>query len=106
MKKYIASNGFKFKGDYDDMTDKQFYLSSAAYADGENSTYGNLVLDMQETYVLFLKHFEPTTFKTKLESIINDANTDGLCATLGNAIEVDRQENGYMITMNFITRGD
>ncbi|MEE8589648.1 MAG: hypothetical protein V3S80_09940 [Sulfurimonadaceae bacterium] len=106
MKKYIASNGFKFKGDYNDMTDKQFYLSSAAYADGENSTYGNLVLDMQETYVLFLKHFEPTTFKTKLESIINDANADGLCATLGNAIEVDRQENGYMITMNFITRGD
>ena len=106
MKKYIAANGFKYKGDYNDMTDKQFYLSSAAYADGENSTYGNLVLDMQETYVLFLKHFEPTTFKTKLESIINDANTDGLCATLGNAIEVDRQENGYMITMNFITRGD
>ncbi len=106
MKKYIAANGFKFKGDYNDMTDKQFYLSSAAYADGEHSTYSNLVLDMQETYVIFLKHFEPTTFKTKLESIINDANTDGLCATLGNAIEVDRQENGYMITMNFITRGD
>ncbi len=106
MKKYIASNGFKFKGDYNDMTDKQFYLSNASYADGEHSTYSNLVLDMQETYVLFLKHFEPTTFKTKLESIINDANTDGLCATLGNAIEVDRQENGYMITMNFITRGD
>ncbi len=105
MKKYIAANGYKFKGDYDDMTDKQFMLSNAAYADGESSKLGNLVLDMQETYVLFLKHFDTTTFKGKLESIINDANSDGLCATLGNNIEVERQENGYMITMNFIIRG-
>ena len=106
MKKYIAAQGYKFKGDYDDMTDKQFMLSNAAYADGEYSKLGSLVLDMQETYVLFLKHFEPTPFKNKLESIINDANSDGLCTTLGNAIEVERQENGYMITMNFITRGE
>lgn len=106
MKKYIASQGYKFKGDYDDMTDKQFYLSNAAYADSENSTLKNLVLDMQETYVLFLKHFDTSSFKTKLQNIINGANADGLCATLGNAIEVERQENGYMITMNFIIRGD
>ncbi len=106
MKKHIASQGYKFKSDYDDMTDKQFMLSNAAYADGESSKLGSLVLDMQETYVLFLKHFEPTTFKSKLENIINGANSDGLCATLGNNIEVERQENGYMITMNFITRGD
>ena len=106
MKKYISANGFKYKSDANDMTDKQFYLVSAAYADSENSKMGGLVLDMQETYVLFLKSFTASTFKTKLESIINDANSDGLCATLGNAIEVEKQENGYMITMNFITRGD
>ena len=106
MKKYISAQGYKFKGDYNDMTDKQFMLSNAAYADSESSIYGNLLLDTQETYVLFLKHFEPNDFKTKLQSIINDANADGLCATLGNAIEVERQENGYMITMNFIKRGD
>ena len=106
MKKYIAANGFKYKGDYNDMTDKQFYLSSAAYGDSEDiSVMGNLRLNAQETYVLFLKSFTLSTFKNKLESIINDANSDGLCATLGNAIEVERQENGYMITMSFITRG-
>lgn len=105
MKKYIIAQGYKFKGDYDDMTDKQFTLTNAAYEDSDNSTLGNLVLDMQETYVLFLKTFEPTTFKLKLQKIINAANTDGLCATLGNAINAERQENGYMITMNFIIRG-
>ena len=106
MKKYISANGFKYKSDANDMTDKQFYLVSAAYADSDNSTIGRLIMDMQETYILFVKYFEPTEFKTKLQSIINDANGDGLCATLGNAVEVERQENGYMITMNFITRGD
>lgn len=106
MKKYISANGYKFKDGYNDMTDKQFYLSDAAYESSENSTIGNLVLDMQETYVLFLKSFTASTFKNKLESIINDANSDGLCATLGNSITVERQENGYMITMNFITQGD
>lgn len=106
MKKYIAAQGYKFKSDYNDMNDKQFYLSNAAYADGEYSTVGNLVMDMQETYVLFLKHFDTLTFKGTLQSIINAANSDGLSVTLGNAIEVERQENGYMITMNFITRGE
>ena len=106
MKKYIAAKGYKFKGDYDDMTDKQFTLINAAYEDSESSTMGNLVLDKQETYVLFLKTFDEITFKTKLQGIINAANADGLCATLGNAINAERQENGYMITMNFIIRGD
>ena len=105
MKKYIIENGYKFKGDYNDMVDKQFTLISAAYEDGESSTLGGLVLDMQETYVLFLKTFNVSSFKGKLESIINAANNDGLCVTLGNSINAERQENGYMITMNFITRG-
>ena len=106
MKKYIAQAGYKFKGDYNDMLDKQFYLANAAYEDSETSTLGNLVFDKQETYGLFLKAFSIDTFKTKLENIINAANADGLCATLGNTINVERQENGYMITMNFIIRGD
>lgn len=106
MKKYIATQGYKFKGDYDDMADKQFFLSNGAYVDSENSTMGNLVLDKQETYVLFLKNFDISSFKITLQNIINAANSDGLCATLGNAIEAERQENGYMITMNFITRGE
>ena len=106
MKKYIAQKGYKFKGDYDDMADKQFFLLSAAYESSDQSTMSNLILDMQETYVLFLKTFDVDTFKTKLQSIINSANADGLCATLGNSISVERQENGYMITMNFITQGE
>ena len=104
MKKYILAQGYKFKGDYNDMNDKQFYLANVDYADGEHSTMGGLVLDMQETYVLFLKTFDALIFRTTLEAIINAANTDGLCATLGNAISAERQENGYMITMNFIIK--
>lgn len=106
MKKYISAQGYKFKSDYNDMNDKQFTLSNAAYADGECSKMGGLVLDMQETYILFLKHFDTLTFRGTLQNIINAANSDGLAVTLGNAIEVERQENGYMITMNFITRGE
>ena len=106
MKKYISGAGYKFKGDYDDMRDKQLYLEAAAYEDSETSTMGNLVFDKQETYVLFLKAVDIDNFKSKLESILNSANADGLCATLGNAISVEYQENGYMITMNFIIRGD
>ena len=106
MKKYIIGQGYKFKGDYNDMNDKQFFLSNAAYEASENSTLKALVLDMQETYVLFLKSFDVNTFKVTLQKIINAANADGLCTTLGNAINVERQENGYMITMNFITQGE
>ena len=106
MKKYIQAEGYKFKGDYNDMNDKQFYLSEGNYESSEGSTLKNLVFDMQETYVLFLKHFDINTFKATLQRIINSANNDGLCATLGNSISVERQENGYMITMNFITQGE
>ena len=63
-------------------------------------------MDMQETYVLFLKSFDTTTFKNTLQGILNNALSDGLCASLGNSVGVKKQENGYMITMNFITRGD
>lgn len=104
MKKYIAGQGYKFKDDQNDMIDKQFYLSSAVYGDSESSTFRNVLLDMQETYVLFLKHFEPDTFKVKLQNIINNACNGGLSAALGNAVEVEKQENGYLITMNFIIR--
>lgn len=105
MKKYLLQQGYKFKGDYNDMTDKQFYLAEAAYEDSEASTMGNHVMDMQETYVLFLKSFSPSSFKNTLESVLNNAISDGLCASLGNTVNVEKQENGYMITMNFIIRG-
>ena len=106
MKKYIAQKGYKFKSDADDMIDKQFYLEASAYEASETSTLSNLVYDKQETYVLFLKAFDVDNFKSKLQSIINNANAAGLCSSLGNAVSVERQENGYMITMNFITRGE
>ena len=105
MKKYITAQGFNYKNNANDMKDKQFYLSNAAYQDGEYSAMGNLVMDMQETYILFLSNFDPANFKTKLEAMINSANSDGLGVFLGNSIEVEMQENGYLIIMNFITRG-
>ena len=106
MRKYIAQAGYKYKPAYDDMTDKQFTLIASAYEGSEQSTFGNIKQDLQETYVLFLKSFTQSAFKTKLEGIINRANADGLCTTLENAVEVEKQEDGYLITMNFITRGD
>ncbi len=105
MKKYIIEQGFKFKGSYNDMTDKQFYLSDVAYENSETSLLGDIVLDRQETYVLFIKDFNPLLLKTKLENIINSANSNGVCAVLGNSIAADRQEQGHMITMSFIIQG-
>lgn len=104
MKKYIAGQGYKFKDDYNDMTDKQFFLENVIYGDSEQSTFGSLVQDRQETYVLFLKHFEPNTFLVKLQNMLNNALNGGLSVALGNAVEAERQENGYLITMNFTIR--
>lgn len=105
MKKHIANAGYKFKSDYNDMTDKEFYLSEALYEDSEHSLMGGLKFNMQETYVLFLKSFDASAFRSKLESILNNANSGGLCAALGNSVTAERQENGYMITMNFTIKG-
>lgn len=105
MKKYLLQQGYKFKGDYNDLTDKQFSFVSADYNSSENSTLRNLVLDMSVTYVLFLKSFEPGVFRATLEEMVNSANADGLCAALDNSINVERQENGCMITMNFSIKG-
>ena len=105
MKKYIAQAGYKYKPKYDDLTDKEFTLVSSAYEGSEQSTFSDIKQDLQETYMLFLKTFTQSTFKTKLEGIINRANTAGLCAALENTVEVEKQESGYMITMNFIIRG-
>ena len=105
MRKYIADENFKYKNDANDMTHREFYLSSVEYVSSENSTMNNLVLDMSVTYVMFLKSIEVGAFRTILERIVNSANADGLCAALGNAISVEKQENGYMVTMNFIIEG-
>jgi len=104
MKQYIAWQGFKYKDDANDMIDKQFYLDNVVYGDSEQSTFGNILLDRQETYILFLKHFEPDTFLVKLQNMINNASNGGLSVALGNTVEVERQENGYLITMNFTIR--
>ena len=106
MKKYIQAQGYKFRDGYSNMTDKQFYLLASNYESSEGSTLGNLVLDTEETYVLFLKSFTVESFRTTMEKIINAANADGLCATIGNSISVEKEENGHMITMNFITQGE
>lgn len=105
MKKYLIDAGYKFRKDHNDMTSKQFTLVGSAYADGENSTLGNRVVDLQETYQLFLKSFEPESFRDTLKEIINNALNDGVCVGLNNAVEVEKQENGYMVTMSFVISG-
>lgn len=105
MKKYIIDAGYTFKNSYNDMTNKQFFMSDVNYENSNSSTLGNIVLDRQETYILFIKDFDPSVFKSKLEGIINDANSEGVCAVLGNAIQAERQEQGHLITMSFIIQG-
>jgi len=105
MKKYLIDKGYLFKNEYDDMTHKQFYLVSVVYANSETSTFGNLKLDRQETYSLFLKTIDPSIFKTTLESILNSALADGVNVSLSNDVSVENVENGYNITLAFVIQG-
>ena len=87
------------------MRDKHFYLSESAFGDGEYSTLTSRVMDAQETFILFLKDFDTDSFRTTLQDIVNDALDDGVCVSVGNSVTVERQENGYLISINFITSG-
>jgi len=105
MKKYLIEKGYKFKDGANDMTHKQFYLTSVVYANSETSTMGNLTLDRQETYTLFLKEIDTSTFKDTLESILNSALTGGVNVSLDNSVTVENVENGYNITLAFVIQG-
>lgn len=105
MKKYISNAGYKFRSNYDDLTNKEFCLDNVVYVQSQNSTFGNIILDRIEAYRLFLKDIEPVTFKTKLETIINGAIADGINITEFAEIEVIDVENGYNVTMNFTIKG-
>jgi len=105
MKKYLIAQGYLFKEGYDDMTHKQFTLKSVQYENSETSTLGNMRLDRLETYDLFLKTLDPSTFKTSLESIINAALSDGVNVSIDNSIDAEKVENGYNITLAFVIQG-
>lgn len=105
MKKYIRQKGYKFRENYDDMTDKQFTLQSVVYENSETSTLGNKKLDRTEIYNMFLKDFDPALLKSKLESILNTALADGINVSLSNNILVEKQENGYVVIMEFLIQG-
>ena len=105
MKKYLIDAGFKYKPDYNDMLHKQFYLEGVEYANSDQSILGKMILDREETYVLFLKDIDAKAFKSTIEGIINAASYDKVPLTLGNSISVERQENGYLVTMSFIIEG-
>jgi len=106
MKKYIIAQGFSYKSNANDMTHKQFYLDTVLYANSENSRMGDFKLDREETYIMFLKEVDGASFQATLEAIINAALNDNVDVVLGNSIAVERQENGYSITMNFIIQGE
>ena len=105
MKKYITKKGFKYKDDANDMIHKQFYMSSVVYENSETSVLNGKILDRVETYILFLKDIDTAQFKTTLESIINTALADGINVSLANTILAERQENGYLVTMEFLIQG-
>lgn len=105
MRKYISQENYIFKADADDLTNKQFTLVSANYNNSETSILGSKKLDREEIYTLFIRDFDGATLKTKLESIINSALSDGVNVTLSNNIEVEKVENGYNVTMAFYIQG-
>lgn len=105
MRKYISQEGYIFKADADDLTNKQFTLISANYNNSETSVLGNKRLDREEVYSLFIRDFDGATLKTRLESIINSALSDGMDVSLSNNIEVEKVENGYNVTMAFYIEG-
>lgn len=87
-----------------DVDVNQFYLNSISYSYGENSVMNKVVLNREETYILFLKNVDAESLKTKLERIENSARTDGV-DVYDSSIEVERQENGYFITLTYSIRG-
>ena len=105
MKKYISNAGYKFRSNYDDLTNKEFCLDTVSYMQSETSAFGNIILDRTEAYRLFLKDIDTVTFKTKLETIINSALKDGINISEFADIEVIDVENGYNVTMNFTIKG-
>jgi len=105
MKKYILAQGYKFKGSYNDMTHKEFYLVGVVYGNSDTSTMGGFKLDREETYGLFLKDIDVESFKTTLETIIDSALEDGVGASLAHSITVENVENGYNVTMSYNIQG-
>jgi len=106
MKKYISDAGFSFRANYDDLINKQFALESVSYDQSESSVLGNIILDRTEVYSLFLKDINTVLFKTKLETIINNAIADGVNVTDFATIDVIKVENGFEVTLNFTIKGD
>lgn len=104
MKKYLRSAGYRYT-DANDLQDKQFTLLNVEYGFSENTTFSNAVMDKTESYLLFLKNFDSSTFKTKLETIINSAYSDGTNVGVESTMVVENTEAGYNITLTFITRG-
>lgn len=105
MKKYLQDAGYTFKPDHDDLTNKQFTLMGANYSNSEASSLGNKRLDREEVYSLFIRDFDGDTLKTKLETVINSALSDGINVSLSNSIDVENVENGYSVTMAFYIQG-
>ena len=106
MIKYLRDEGFNYKKDYNDMTHKEFTLLSVQYANSSQlSTLGNIVLDYQENYKLFIKELDVIGFKNTMENVINKAKADGVKVSRDNNIEVVNVENGFNVEISFIIQG-
>lgn len=105
MKRYLKEAGFTYKEDYNDLTNRQFTLSGVVYSNSEASTLSGIKLDREESYSLFLKDFDPSDFKNKMEMAINSAIRKGVNVTISNNIEVEKVENGYNIAITFLIQG-
>lgn len=104
INKYLKKSGYKETAK-NDLLDKQFALVSANYEISDYSVVGQIKVDYIEIYNLFLTNFDAFDFKTKIESILTMALNDGVDVFGGFTASVERQENGYLLTLEFTMKG-
>lgn len=126
MIKYLRELGYKYVDSNDDPKNKQFvFVESNIEDDEELSVMGNPRFITTLTFILFLTKFDTIKFKKQIHDLKLRlyeepltpseilAPNEGLAPSDGEVYYLDeietsqvKEENGYMITLNFIIRGD
>lgn len=104
MKKYLSDAGYLFVKNYNDITNRQFFLESATLEQSEQSTFNAIKFDVVEVYKLFLKEIDLDELKTKLQGVVHNAIL-GKKKVIDFSANVENVENGYLIVMKFNIKG-
>lgn len=101
MKKYFMKHGYT-QSSSNDLTPNTFYLENITYQLGESTTFNSFKLDRIEAYKLRVKTLDGDKFGNKMEEMLNDANQDNDISDI--AMEANREENSYLIAIEFKIR--